>query len=446
MLLVKLLIVLTPVIHGKPLKFDKVHRTHESDPERPWRAKRAPVNGTSDGSVRGLPAGGLFPGVKEMDSVGSKAASDNSDVITSIEAIYYIGPVVIGTQTFQVIYDTGSNMLWVPSSTCGSTCASRTLYTGSYTSANQQMDLTYGSGSVTGTMVYASVTFADETLSSFKIGLASNVGFPGFSSSEFDGILGLAWPSLNADLNVPAIVPTMYSSNLIPNNLFTIYLNSDGTNGELNVGEIDPSRYQGDIRYMPLTLKLWWTVNLIDVTLNNAAVTSTSKYSTIIDSGTSLIIGPDDQVIALMNSIQSVSGKNVYYDSSSAIYAVYCTDVTALPSMTFTLAGSDNQMYQFTMPAAAYIVSSLSSNPAICPLGIQGSGSISSLSSTSINWILGDPFLRSFYTVYDYEESRIGVAVAYPSSGTAVPGDTFKSASTNALVGMMLVWLAIVTI
>ena len=400
-------------------------------------------------------ADGVFTPLKELPGIPepgpvTKAAANNSDQLTSVDAIYYIGPVIIGSDTFQVIYDTGSSLLWVPSSQCGSSCDNRQSYTGEYTDLDSQFSLTYGSGPVSGEYVKAPVTLADSSLSSFKMGLATSVGFPGFSSGEYDGLLGLAWPSLNQDPNTPVIVPSLYAEGAIPENLFAIYLTPDGTGGELSLGEIDTSRYSGNMTWLTLTQEQWWTVNMIGVAVNNVGVVTSNPRilsapeSTadlaILDSGTSLIVGPTGSVDTIVREIKSVSGVDVSYDSRSQIFAVPCSDVKKLPPITFVLADArTGQSYHYTMTGPAYVVASLSSSKNMCPLAFQegGSGGNSNL------WILGDPFLRTFYSVYDYENSRVGLAAAYPSAGTIVPGSVmsrgFSVSSLSCLFAIIVV-------
>lgn len=417
-MLIRLIITMVlPMINieGKVVQFEKVAGGHRSLQSRGLKISETDLDFSSH-SLRFA---------KMVDT----KSSENSDDLTSVEAIYYVGPLVVGDQTFQVIYDTGSNLVWVPGPACGSECGSHSTYTGVSTSADQDFDLMYGSGPVSGVMVYAPVTLADASLSSFKLGLADEVGFSGYTSSEFEGILGLAWPGLNSDLNVPAIVPALFAANEIAGNLFTIYLSADGSGGELNLGEIDSTRYQGEISWMPLVRELWWSVHFVDLTIGSAVSTATASSGlAIIDSGTSLIIGPTDAIYTLMDSIQTSTGIPVYFDSSQQIFAVLCEDVPLLPDLSFLLAGADGQSYKFTMPGASYVVSTLTSDPSICPLGLQGSDSLEGASSGSVSWILGDPFLRTFYTIYDYAGERVGVAAAFPSAGTTIPGDLVKGA------------------
>ena len=355
--------------------------------------------------------------------MGLKAASHGGadEPLTSVDAIYYVGPVEIGSQTFQVIYDTGSNLLWVPSPDCGAQCSPHKAYTGTYTSENRPFTMKYGSGSASGSYVSAPVTLADAPLDSFEMGLADTVSFQGYSSSAFDGLLGLAWPGLSS--GVPSLVPALHTAGKIPENLFAIYLTPDGSGGELVLGEIDQTRYQGTMTWLPLVLDAWWTVGLTGLTVANTTPVVTTSWATaetaIVDSGTSLIVGPDDEINNLIGTIISESGVDVQYDGSSDLFYVRCTDVGRLPSITFTLMGSDNQQYHFAMPGPSYVIQSLSYSASICPLALQkGGGS----TGNSVDWILGDPFLRTFYSVYDYANVRIGLAAAYPSAGSVVPG------------------------
>lgn len=366
-----------------------------------------------------------------MNANAENSSLPNADTMRSINSVYYVGPVEVGGQIFQVIYDTGSNLLWVPSLQCGSSCLPHPLFTGEATPVNENFELKYGSGSASGEYAKAPVTLADASLPSFKVGLANDVDFDGYQRSYYDGLLGLAWPGLGGRQDVPSLVPSLYQAGQIPANLFTMYLAPDGTSGELSLGEIDTSRYQGNMTWLPLILEQWWTVGLTGLKTGEGSQVVSNSYSnaqtTIVDSGTSLIVGPDDQISNLVDSIQSTSGVPVYYDSSSDLYAVYCSDVESLPTLTFTLMGADKQQYHYTMPGSTYVLASLSNDPRVCALSFQKSGG---MSDGSVDWILGDPFLRTFYSVYDYENARVGLAAASPSAGTVIPGE--KCALSNS--------------
>jgi len=435
-LLTAVLVVTPWMVDGKIIKLEKRWGDKDAGPLRRTTGDGGVVRELADSRDRHDVFSKFSPRIRAASSRGS----DNSDQLTSINAIYYIGPVIIGGETFQVIYDTGSNLLWVPSTQCEVQCANRAKFTGAYTDLNESFVLTYGSGTVKGEYVSAPVTLADASLDAFKMGLANSVTFPGFNTGEFDGLLGLAWPGLSRD-DVPSLVPSLYKAKQIDENLFSIYLTPDGSGGELSLGEIDQSKYQGNMTWIDLALQQWWTVEFVGISVANQGVVSSddsivfaSGQSTvnaaILDSGTSLIVGPKNSVEMVMESIQSSSGVDVYYDSRSGIYAVDCSNVEKLPPVTFTLRDTQS-VYHYTMPGPAYVIQSLSSNPNVCPLAFQED---SSGTSVSPFWILGDPFLRTFYSVYDYTNSRVGLAPAYPSAGTAIPGSLSGKSSAITIV------------
>jgi hypothetical protein len=374
--------------------------------------------------------------VKALQQVKS---TTNSDSLTSISAVYYVGPIEIGGQSFDVIYDTGSNLLWVPSSSCGTACAVHPQYTGTFDSANESFNILYGSGPVSGEIGSAPVALAGAELPSFVMGLATDVGFSGYNTASFDGILGLAWPSLSEDQGAPSIVPAFFEAGQIPGNLFAIYLNADGSGGELSLGEIDSTHYQGEITWLPLVLEAWWSVDLNSVSVGGTSVVSASASMAILDSGTSGISGPSDEIANIIETIQSTGGLTVYYEQGTDQYVVACSDVDLLPNITFTLSGSDDQAYDFTMLGPAYVIKGLSSSVVTCPLAF------SSFESTdSVKWILGDPFLRTFYSIYDYANSRVGLASAYPDGGSVIPGTDESDATTHgAMPGLLFLSVVI---
>jgi hypothetical protein len=75
--------------------------------------------------------------------------------ISELEDAQYYGPISIGTppQTFQVIFDTGSSNLWVPSGNC-TDCGLHHKYehdkSSTYVPNGTAWDILYGSGPVSG--------------------------------------------------------------------------------------------------------------------------------------------------------------------------------------------------------------------------------------------------------------------------------------------------------
>ncbi len=63
--------------------------------------------------------------------------------------------------------------------------------------------------------------------------------------------------------------------------------------------------------------------------------------------------------------------------------------------------------YVFSLPPSAYLIEGFElSVPGYCVFGVQGTAE-----STFNMYILGDIFLNSFYSVYDYDNKRVGIAL-----------------------------------
>jgi hypothetical protein len=272
----------------------------------------------------------------------------------------------------------------------------------------------YADGSAySGDIVAAPVSIGNISLASFNLGLVTDVTDPYFSTNQFSGLVGLAWDSLSQN-GVSSLVPAFFSANQISLNLFSFYFPPDGDDGALLIGSVDAEQYalNGTITYLPLTLEAYWQIDLhaIAVGSNNETSSQAQGTSAILDSGTSLIVGPPRDISNIVSAIEAFIGAPVGFDSESGLYWVDCSFANELPAISFTLAGSDNVAHTFTMAGFALIVRDWSDG-VTCPLGLQ-----EWTPSSGVDWILGDVFLRQFYSVYDYTNSRVGLGIAMNAS------------------------------
>jgi hypothetical protein len=370
----------------------------------------APPTRQLSSAVFNVSTSSMIPFSREAALAAFAAASTTS--MTTVGAVYYIGPITIGSQTFQTIYDTGSNLIWVPASSCATCGDNHSKYTSSPNSGeSNKFSINYFSGSVSGIVATTSVSLAGASLSSFQVGLVDSVGIPNYSRAAFDGVCGLAWSSLS-DGEIPSLVPALFAAGQISANLFTIFLDPNGGNGELNIGNIDSSKYTGEIAYLPLVAETWWKIRLngFAVKSDDGNVSSLSYYSAIVDSGSSLIVGPIEEITQIIAAIEE-SGTSVFIAQESSSFYVPCT--SSLPELNITISGSDRQAYHFYMPGTALLMRPTFGS-LVCQLALQGH----TINSDYPDWILGVPFMRSFYTVFDYSQSRVGLAV--PSGAEVV--------------------------
>ena len=150
----------------------------------------------------------------------------------------YVGTIGVGRppQVLSVILDTGSSNLWVYSSRCNATaCVRRTSYehdrstayaspvpNGSSGVRKHDFVIRYGSGGVAGHFAQDVVQLGTTSLPTHTFGEVVDVRGEAFSSGHYDGILGLAFPSLSLPGTVP-VLDALTSSALLRHPMFSFY-------------------------------------------------------------------------------------------------------------------------------------------------------------------------------------------------------------------------------
>ncbi|XP_029013051.1 pepsin A-like [Betta splendens] len=313
--------------------------------------------------------------------------------MTNDADLSYYGVISIGTppQSFTVIFDSGSSNLWVPSVSCSSqACQNHDQFnpqqSSTFTSNGESLSIQYGTGSMTGYLGSDTVQVGGISVANQVFGLSQSEA-PFMAQMQADGILGLAFQSIASD-NVVPVFDNMVSQGLVSQAMFSVYLSSNSEQGsEVVFGGVDNTHYTGQITWIPLTSETYWQIQMDSVTINGQTVACSGGCQAIIDTGTSLIVGPTSDI----NNINAWVGASTdqYGDAS-----VNCQSIQNLPDVTFTLNGN-----AFTVPASGYI----SQTSYGCNTGF-GQGGSDQL------WILGDVFIRQYYTVFDSQSNYVGLA------------------------------------
>ncbi|NXV85763.1 PEPC protein, partial [Calonectris borealis] len=141
----------------------------------------------------------------------------------------YFGEISIGTPppTFLVLFDTGSSNLWVPSTYCQSpACFNHAKFnpreSSTFTCNTQSYTLSYGSGAVTVVLGYDRLRIQSITVANQEFGLSRNEPTQPFYYADFDGILGMAYPSLAAG-GTPTVLQGMLQQNQLTQPIFSFY-------------------------------------------------------------------------------------------------------------------------------------------------------------------------------------------------------------------------------
>ncbi|KAL4828916.1 hypothetical protein H8958_018470 [Nasalis larvatus] len=332
--------------------------------------------------------------------------SANEPLINYLDMEYF-GTISIGSppQNFTVIFDTGSSNLWVPSVYCTSpACKTHTRFqpsqSSTYSQPGQSFSIQYGTGSLSGITGVDQVSVEGLTVVGQQFG--ESVTEPGqtFVDAEFDGILGLGYPSLAVG-GVTPVFDNMMAQNLVDLPMFSVYMSSNpegGAGSELIFGGYDHSHFSGSLNWVPVTKQGYWQIALDNIQVGGTVMFCSEGCQAIVDTGTSLITGPPDKIKQLQNAIGAapVDGE----------YAVECANLNVMPDVTFTING-----VPYTLSPTAYTLLDFVDGMQFCSSGFQG---LDIYPPAGPLWILGDVFIRQFYSVFDRGNNRVGLAPAVP--------------------------------
>ncbi|KAI9438022.1 acid protease [Lactarius indigo] len=338
-----------------------------------------------------------------------KRSEDYSTGNETIVEPYWYGSISVGTPatTFTVNFDTGSSDMFLPSSTCDSSCNGHILYNSSESSTSYNLEaapffLQYGDGSaVRGTLYTDDVSIAGYTAKNQTLGGANSYAdrftYPGRLP---DGLLGLGFPSLSGYGATP-LFHTLVAQGVLPTNSFGL------CPSELFIGGSNDQLHKGDFTYVPVTQEGYWQTNIDGIYLDGQQIASMTDA--IIDSGTAMILGDNKTVTAFYNQIPGSYligdgylqwyGNRMVLSSSQLIFSlpVPCSFDSEI-SFQF---GSGS----FTLQPRTFNFGTYSADPNACVGGIVANDDF------AIGfWILGDVFLENVYTEFDVGNTRIGFA------------------------------------
>ncbi|XP_062263775.1 napsin-A [Platichthys flesus] len=330
------------------------------------------------------------------------------EALTNFMDAQYYGEIGIGTppQRFSVLFDTGSSNLWVPSIHCNLYDVACWLHHRYYSKKSStfvkngtEFSIQYGRGSLTGYISEDTVSLAGLSVPGQQFAEATKQPGITFAVARFDGVLGMGYPSISVD-KVKPVFDSAMAAKLLPQNIFSFYISRDATaavGGELILGGTDPQYYTGDLHYVNVTRKAYWQIKMDGVEVGTQLTLCKTGCQAIVDTGTSLIVGPRQEVRALHRAIGAlplIMGE----------YLIDCKKIPSLPVVSFNIGGK-----MFNLTGEDYIMKESQKGSSIC---LSGFMAMDIPPPAGPLWILGDVFIGKYYTVFDRNVDRVGFAPA----------------------------------
>ncbi|CAD8197251.1 unnamed protein product [Paramecium octaurelia] len=329
----------------------------------------------------------------------------------------YTGEIGLGDQgnKFKVIFDTGSANIWLNSARCNDYgCKNHKQYDGSKSSTYEHLgydlDVEFGTGELMGEINADTAFVGGVKIAKQEFAEIVRENGDVFAQSDFDGIVGLAYPSMAA-YNFNPLFDNIIKQKLLDRNVFSFYFSrQEGSrSSELTFGGWDTDHFQGELHFHNVVNKYYWLLDADNILVNGQDLGLCKHGCKVVaDTGTSLLTGPSDDLYGLLDTLN--------IDEN-------CKNVKDLPKLTFVLDGinydldANDYVMKIDSQGNEVAYDTFASSDSFVEMGgnCQCVGSFMPLDIPSPNgpaWILGDTFLSKYYSVYDRDNDRVGFARA----------------------------------
>ena len=325
-------------------------------------------------------------------------------ILENYQNLAYVGELSLGNppQKFKMLFDTGSEYIWVPDISLNDhsfinrfNCSKSVSC---YPNQNTRVNIAYRAATIDGYLALDSISI-NSNVSVINQTIILSYNISDMKNFIAEGICGLGLSS-----KYPNLLDNLKSQGIIENKYFSLYLDNNpeayaDAFSELIISGVDPSYYKGNFMYIPLSNNQSWSIKLDNVYLNENNILISDSIA-LIDSGSSLISVPQSDFHQIESILQNQYKYYCFIDSISSLLKCSCPDedINNFPTLTLTF-----QNYSLSLPPSYYI----NQDQNICTLLINGVPGIKM-------WILGDVFLRYYYTIFDADNKQIGFAIANP--------------------------------
>jgi len=360
-------------------------------------------------------------------------ASPAAKKVAALSATQYFGNISVGTppQVFQVVFDTNSGQLVLPSSRCDDEpCLDHHQFFGENSSsaveigwaddpktplkANGDRDtksISLLGADVTGEYVRDRICVGSKGFCGVAdlVVLTEETDDP-FTGLQFDGLLGLT--SKSPDSEEFNVLQKVFEKHSTDTKIFAFSLSpalaGRGAGGELWFGGFPKERLSSKAVWTPVLKNGTWHFKVDDVTVGSKKLNVCGKAGceAILDTGASLVLMPGNMLWKVLNDV------GVDDECSGETKPIGFV----VGGSSFELASSDYREHDGEN----------------CRL-LVGS---SSMTANGPKLVLGYPFLRKHISLFDFGRSRIGIATSNQGSSTSALQAAHPELGLIQLVGI----------
>ncbi|EXJ94234.1 aspergillopepsin I [Capronia coronata CBS 617.96] len=313
----------------------------------------------------------------------------------------FLSPVTVGGQQLIMNFDSGSSDFWVFNTNLAKSAQKgHTIYNPTQSSTFQNLDgtfnISYGDGSfASGPVGVDQVDIGGATVAAQAIGLPDTVGSSFITDSVANGLVGLAFSSLNTIQPNPqkTFFDNVVSDLTLP--LFTAQLKS-GQVGAYEFGNIDKTAFTGTLATAAVdSSQGFWEVESTSAAVQGQTVNIVNGRA-ILDTGTSLMLVSDDMLVAYWNT---VDGAQLSQEAGGVIFP--CN--TALPDLQVAIGNSHLATVKGDGMNFAEVGTDTQTGTDFCFGGLQSNQGLPFS-------IYGDVFFKSQFVVFDGSTPSVSVA------------------------------------
>jgi hypothetical protein len=286
------------------------------------------------------------------------------------------------------------------------------------------LNIDFGTANLKGPMGIDDFHIGPFTIKNQHFGMIQQANGDTFASLALEGIVGLGFPSMAADNQVPFFDNVIHQKAL-EHNEFAFFFNNnvEGGNGIL-WGGVDPKLFDGPITMVRVTQPYYWATDLLDFLIDDESMTVSSSSlledSSVASESQGLGHLLREGRVAPSNSPKLiVDSGTTYFTASDPLYSMIkeklpdkrCSETSRYPTLRFKIEDAAGNDLVLNFEAKDYMVSEYGD---ICRAAFM---KLDVAEEYGPAMLFGEIAMRKYFTVFDRgdgnpQNARMGFALA----------------------------------